>query len=519
MGRIRKKLFLALKVTESMQDLHTTSSSHKRKRVSDIEDSGIAEEEPQVAMSQLKSLIRRGAETLTRPEIDVAEMTSWDLATILEKCKDKPADPQVKDESGTPADSLAPAAAEPNEDSSEDAWLAKMERVECAVFDGIKYARQREAEEAAPVEIRREDRRVGKNTTVMIGGFAVDKKTINNAKWEAVATFAGKDPRLAEPKREKAKPIEHQDHCQVCMDGGEVELCARCPRVYHVSCLPKGFPRALSGLNCPQHQCAECGHNTADAGGLMYRCRWCEKGHCEDCLDWNKARLVGETLPEFEVLGFENKKNAWFVECHACVAELETNPPWKEMIVKMKADAEEQYEVWSNPPVVMEAKIVEIVPEVPAPVPLDVKKATPKSKTAKEKTPKTTELGKKEPKHSKLNFTAPPQARPQQPSKSGFRLPPTFSPPPPTNFTLPGSILQSTHVATSTKEPAVKDAGASQQASKLKRKSHPGEELEILEAFAKRAKTSHDNNYRQGAAPPRMSVGSGSSEADAIEID
>ena len=119
MGRIRKKLYLSAKITESMRNLHTPS---KRKR---DETTTQEEDAPQLDKSELKALIRRGAQTLSAPEVNVEEMMKWDWHTTLEKCKDRPQDLQVADVSN-------PSKTEPDE----QAWLASAEKVETAVFEG-----------------------------------------------------------------------------------------------------------------------------------------------------------------------------------------------------------------------------------------------------------------------------------------------------------------------------------------------------------------------------------------------
>jgi hypothetical protein len=276
----------------------------------------------------------------------------------------------------------------------------------------------------------------------------------------------------------------------------------------------------------------------------MYRCRWCEKGHCEDCLDWTKARLLGESIPEFEVLGFENKKNAWFVECQGCISEFETNPPWKTMIMEMKVDAEQQYEAWSRAPEAVEEDMKQEIP-----VPLEVKKIeASKAKTPKEKTPKEKTLEMKEEaksagsKQSKLNFTAP---RPKSAVSVASAAAPAFPQPPhheENTVTSQHSAARDAHgksasspraSATSMKTdpssqhyspkdslskfcppyvptPSKDDAAAKklehQRTSKQKRasgsasrKSHApgGGELKILGDFAKRAKTNHSLSGNQ----------------------
>jgi SWI/SNF-related matrix-associated actin-dependent regulator of chromatin subfamily A member 5 len=327
MGRIRKKLYLSAKITESMQDIHSTNQPQKRKRTAEDETS--ADDGPELGFSQLKSLIRRGATTLSHPEIDVSEMVTWDLETIIEKCKDKPIDPHVGGES---------------EEATEKEWLAKMERVESAVLDGVKYQKSIDKTAAAATDLSRADRRIDKNTTVMVDGFAINKESMNCNGWEAVPTLAGKDPRLADPKREKAAPINHQEICQCCFDGGEMYLCSGCPRSYHLACLSKQFQaKAKSKMNfhCPQHDCHDCEKSTGNAGGLIYRCRWCHKGYCEDCLDPN-SQLLGETIPEYAVLDYAPKRNAWYIHCTEC-KESQEDPAFGKLIASMAKQHDKEY--------------------------------------------------------------------------------------------------------------------------------------------------------------------------------
>ena len=210
------------------------------------------------------------------------------------------------------------------------------------------YQREKEKADALPEIVSRADRRIGKNTTVMVNGYAITKESMNCGDWEAVPTLAGKDPRLAEPKREAKALIVHQEHCQVCFDGGEIFLCGLCPRSYHKLCLPKEYQgkskSIANALFCPQHYCIECGQNTSNVGGLMYRCRWCHRGSCEDCTDWTKTKLLGETLPEYEAAGFHALKQAWYIECASCIEEMAVNAPWAQFVQDTKEDYEEKYD-------------------------------------------------------------------------------------------------------------------------------------------------------------------------------
>lgn len=339
MGRIRKKLYLSAKITESMQSLHGKQTQLKAGRAS------VEEDMPQMGTTQLKTLVRRGAQTLSHPEIDVREMVSWDLETMMAKCRDQPAD-------------LTDSAV--NSEIDEDKWLSVMERVECAVFQGKRYQRQLDVNSRGalstaniiPSVIQHEDRREGKNTTVMVNGYAVSKESMNCGDWEAVPTFAGKDPRLAEPVREKRRKFNHEDHCLQCFkdaDAGHMVECKSCPRAYHFDCLDaqyKSKVKGLSGFYCPQHNCSDCSKTTSDAGGLIFRCRWCPQGFCEDCLDWEKTELIGENLPEFELIEEQPTQGGFYIKCPTCVEASEASEEQKNWIETMERDFKDQHDVW-----------------------------------------------------------------------------------------------------------------------------------------------------------------------------
>ena len=203
MGRIQKKLYLSAKVTESMRDIHSSpaqkSKSKKRGR-----ESAADEDMPQLDTSQLMSLVRRGAQALSHSELDVDEMLNWDWLTMLEKCKDKPADIHVSEQ--TQSNTTV-------KEEDEKRWLEKMEQVESRVFEGKTFSKAKASDGYGSIqeEWSREERRKGKNTTVMVDGFAISKESMRCGDWEAVPTMAGKDPRLAEPKREKKPAVVNQE--------------------------------------------------------------------------------------------------------------------------------------------------------------------------------------------------------------------------------------------------------------------------------------------------------------------
>jgi SWI/SNF-related matrix-associated actin-dependent regulator of chromatin subfamily A member 5 len=175
------------------------------------------------------TLVRRGVQTLTHPEVDINEMLKWDWETTLLKCSRSDAAPPIKEED-----------ASMTAEEQEQRWLARMERVEAYVLDGKKIAKDtaRLSKAVVPLDLPREARRVGKNTTVMIDGFAVSKESTRCAQWEAVPTLAGKDLRLAEPKRTRQRVLVHQDVSKMMAHGSKTI------RFFPSITLPSGDPYA-----------------------------------------------------------------------------------------------------------------------------------------------------------------------------------------------------------------------------------------------------------------------------------
>jgi len=94
---------------------------------------------------------------------------------------------------------------------------------------------------------------------------------------------------------------------------------------------------------CPQHQCNECEQKTADAGGMLYRCRWCERAYCEDCLQWEKSKLLGENLLEYEVLDYSTTSQAFYIQCHQCTQSFDDFPQNKSLCEALEKEAALQH--------------------------------------------------------------------------------------------------------------------------------------------------------------------------------
>jgi hypothetical protein len=69
---------------------------------------------------------------------------------------------------------------------------------------------------------------------------------------------------------------------------------------------------------CPQHACNTCNKKASEAGNMLYCCRWCPDSFCEDCLDWDNTTLLGDTLDEYELLGFHKSSTAYYIVCAHC---------------------------------------------------------------------------------------------------------------------------------------------------------------------------------------------------------
>ncbi|KAI9644910.1 hypothetical protein NHQ30_006944 [Ciborinia camelliae] len=329
MPRIAKKLYLSAKVTESMEDIYTraTPSSNKDgKEISNGDDTDL----PDMDTTQLMTLIRRGASAISRPEIDVSKMLEWDWKTTVIMCKDQTADLHVrKDVMG---DSNI------DEDEAERQWLAEREQVQSRLFNGETIEDRRpkssdSSEDFAPSSSRA-DRKIGKERTVMMEGYMVSKDSINNDQWEAVKPFSSaNNTSSSASKREKRPDITSQKHCQVCKIGNESPLisCKFCPRSYHNNCLAACYQAKAKKYQfaCPQHSCVDCKQKAGDVGGMLYKCRWCEKAQCEDCIDWKNFKPLGDTLTEFDILGFPKTSSAFYIQCQECAGKFENDGNFK----------------------------------------------------------------------------------------------------------------------------------------------------------------------------------------------
>jgi hypothetical protein len=108
---------------------------------------------------------------------------------------------------------------------------------------------------------------------------------------------------------------EHQDICQVCLDGGELYLCASCPVALHLECAGYAGKNVLGVFRCHHHNCSGCSKSPTAAGGLLFACQSCAGAWCEDCLpdDLDGFQVLGDRN-RFEEFGFTSR-GASYVHC------------------------------------------------------------------------------------------------------------------------------------------------------------------------------------------------------------
>jgi len=194
-GRTRKKLYLSEKTIGAMKNIHELGSLDQASSSLGT----VSEDVPQFTMSHIKAMLRKDAEGFAQPAIDVKELLSWSFEAILSHCQDKDYGLEEPEEVQTEA-----------QHDLEQEWLSVVERVKCADFEGAEYRKSVRSVEAVPEELERATRRIGKETTVMVDGYAVSKESMICGNWEAVPTLAGKDSSFAEPKRPKKEVFGHQ---------------------------------------------------------------------------------------------------------------------------------------------------------------------------------------------------------------------------------------------------------------------------------------------------------------------
>ncbi|KAF8884532.1 P-loop containing nucleoside triphosphate hydrolase protein [Infundibulicybe gibba] len=313
LDRIRRKLFLSMKIMGSENPTSEDSSS--------------------LGSQELMDILRKGSSALAESGqgMQLEQFLNADISEILKEsksCSDV-RDTRLKrdlklespDDEATP-DLLLDAEAE------EQKLLSGIAQVRCRLFEGKLVQRCRTVKEIAD-EWQGLQKRARVNRTVVVGGMTFLLPPPTNT----TVAATGKAPET----RKRAK-FESEDWCIHCHDGGELVLCQHCPRVFHPKCRGLSKAECKRIVSCEQHSCAICFRSTSDAGGMLFRCRTCPQAFCEDCLPPGELDAIGDSLPELYLLGYGAKPNAYYIRCDDCCQHFSSNPDlWEEWQADLRA--------------------------------------------------------------------------------------------------------------------------------------------------------------------------------------
>jgi SWI/SNF-related matrix-associated actin-dependent regulator of chromatin subfamily A member 5 len=70
---------------------------------------------------------------------------------------------------------------------------------------------------------------------------------------------------------------------------------------------------------CPQHRCSQCDLTANNAGGLLLACNKCSSSYCIDCVDLDVIKSIGDSIPEFEAIGYESPRHIQYITCGGCL--------------------------------------------------------------------------------------------------------------------------------------------------------------------------------------------------------
>ncbi|GAA6009228.1 hypothetical protein JCM11491_004237 [Sporobolomyces phaffii] len=354
--RLRKKLYLSAKVMGAMRNVNERArAAADGGLLTQDESTQQQEEAPKMTRGELAGILRGGAGSLGRwtnsdgsDPFDTFKASTFDEIIERGKARDETKEVGIKLELGeVELSQEQKMKLEREEEEAEALLLAGREAVRTRQFQGKLYTASNKDIRQEWQDMQGKQTRLDKSRTVMIGGFAIARESINNQRWEAVKTITS-DPlklqQLQNKKRAK-KQIQHEDWCIWCRDGGEIYECRTCPRVAHGPCtgLSAEQLKRMTYYVCPQHNCCECRKTTGEAGGLLFRCQLCPLAFCEDCLPPGDLESVGDVLPELLVLGYGKNPQAHFIKCSGCLEHFREHPAaerqWRTEQDKIEAKA------------------------------------------------------------------------------------------------------------------------------------------------------------------------------------
>ncbi|KAF8838568.1 hypothetical protein BDN67DRAFT_73595 [Paxillus ammoniavirescens] len=323
LGRIRRKLFLSLKVMSATPSAAPSSSGTQ------------SEENSQLKFTELMDILRKGTSAISRTDsgMDFGRFLVAPIHEILEVSREREGARDARIKKDLKTDGIGGAdgpdiKAEETEKLLQDAeeeerrLLSGVAQVHSRLFEGKFVDRPQNNQQIAD-EWRELQKRARVDRLVVVDGIHVVPEHLASE-----PTGEGKAP----PKKRSRAAYESEDWCIYCRDGGEVVLCGQCPRVFHPKChgITKAQLKRLPSIPCSQHNCVECNRNTAQSGGMLFRCQTCTQAFCEDCLPDGDIDAVGDILPEFALLGFGAQTTAYYIRCHDCHARWAQHPKdWK----------------------------------------------------------------------------------------------------------------------------------------------------------------------------------------------
>ncbi|KAJ7069038.1 P-loop containing nucleoside triphosphate hydrolase protein [Mycena belliarum] len=309
LDRIRRKLFLSAKIIGG-----EGRSGHSGKTVG-------------MGGSELMSILRRGSSALTSSDdgMSLAAFRDASLAEVLavSRAREDVHDARVKHELKIEVEGDGETLLRSAEEE-ERQLLSGVAKVQSYLFEGTLLSRAKAPKENIGIESATPQKRGRVDRTVTMGGmsFILDESMLETINAKGAS---------APPKKVKKDRFEWEDYCLSCRDGGELVICNNCPRVFHEECHPTmsaAQVRATNMISCSQHSCHMCNRRTSAAGGLLLRCQTCPQAICTDCVDWNKIKMVGDTIPEFVLRKFEKKDSAYYIRCADCCEHGRLDPGW-----------------------------------------------------------------------------------------------------------------------------------------------------------------------------------------------
>ena len=197
LSRLRKKLYLSNRITGSPQD--TLFNSAENDEGGDQQD----DSKPNIGTEELLTMLRRGARVVTYEESNAVEMSGLTWETVLERYQRVAADEKASSPQATTKE-------------AEIQWLSQIEKVQSHILDGKILSKKQKVPNSliSTPELRREDRRVRKNTMVMAGEYSVSKGSLDCGPWEAIATVSNKEVEPVHNKQGKMKILAHQNVSQ-----------------------------------------------------------------------------------------------------------------------------------------------------------------------------------------------------------------------------------------------------------------------------------------------------------------